>query len=337
VSAAERKGLKRDIVVIGGSSGALRALEFVGHLPPAFPAALFIVLHTAPTGPSLLPNIIGGYSKIPVEHADDGEAIMPGRIYVARPDHHLSIRDGFMQVARGPRENRHRPSIDVLFRSAAVAYGPRVIGVLLSGMLDDGSAGLVALRTRGGLSVVQDPADALFPEMPSNALAQAGADHCVPQSQLADILVKAVTENLAEPTFEHGPERRQQQVGEVSMKQNDYDDKPGTSSDFSCPDCGGVLRQIEDGEMLRFRCRVGHAFSGESLRAAQSDKLEEALWTALRALEEKTELARKMTDYSLSRNLKSAAPKFAEEAKKLEAHAEVIRELLKHTEGGEIS
>ena len=329
-------GLKRDIVVIGGSSGALNVLAFLRHLPSNFPAAIFLVLHTAPGGPGLLPDILRRYSKLPVDHARDGEAIAAGRIYVAPPDYHLSVVEGSMQVARGPKENRHRPSIDVLFRSAANSYGPRVVGMVLSGMLDDGSAGLIEIRTRQGLAVVQDPEDAVFQDMPRNALAHAGADYTVPQSQLAALLTRIVKETGDQDWFEP-PQKlsREGEASEISTNGNQDDEKPGTPSNFSCPDCGGVLQQIEDDKALRFRCRVGHALSATTLLTAQSDNVEQALWSALRALEEKAEMARKLKDYSLSRNFKSVPLKFEEEAKQLEADADIIRKMLGNTAGSE--
>jgi two-component system chemotaxis response regulator CheB len=326
-------------VVIGGSRGALQTLHFIGHLPADFPAAIFVVVHVAAGGPGLLAGIMRQYSGLPVDHAHDNEAIAGGRIYVARPDHHLIIREGFVQVAGGPKENRHRPSIDVLFRSAAESYGPRVIGVILSGNLDDGSAGLVEIKAQGGLAIVQDPKDALFPDMPRNAIAQAEANFVAPRSQLAALLTDVVVENTTGDSFERMRNGRSEgAASEVSMDgdgYNAYDDKPGTASNFSCPDCGGVLRQIEDDKSLRFRCRVGHALSGQTLLAAQSDHVEQALWSALRALEEKAAMVRKLEDYSLARNFKSAPRKFAEEAKHLQTHANVIRKLLGKTASSE--
>jgi two-component system chemotaxis response regulator CheB len=242
--------LKRDIVVIGGSSGALQTLKFIADLPATFPAAIFIVLHTAPDGPALLPDILRRYAALPVEHARDGEAVVPGRIYVGLPDYHLVVRPAFVQVVRGPKENLHRPSIDVLFRSAAGAYGPRVIGVILSGKLDDGSSGLAAVRGAGGLGIVQDPSDALAPDMPQNALAYAGADLCVPRSRLASVLMEASTEMFPQPILAPvSPERREEHVHKVSMKRDNDTSRllnPSTLLNFSCPECGGVLRQVDE-------------------------------------------------------------------------------------------
>ena len=329
-----QNGFKRGVVVVGGSAGSLEALKFFGDLQPDFPAAIFLVMHMAPTSPGFLPEIIKRYSQIPVAPAHDGNSTEPNCIYVARPDHHLRVRSGFMEVDRGPKENRHRPSIDVLFYSAAEVYGPRVVGVILSGMLDDGSAGLLAIRKRGGLGIVQEPGDALYPDMPRNALCYAGADYCVPHSQLAALLTR-VTSEAIDPKASHPKPRREAQTDGVSMDQNQLDKSVGKTTDISCPDCGGVLSLVDDEKMLRFRCRVGHVFSQDTLFTAQSDGVEQALWTAVRLLEEKAETARKLREYSLSRNFKSAPEKFEAEAKKLDQHAKVIRELLQRTEGGE--
>jgi two-component system chemotaxis response regulator CheB len=334
-----QKDLTRDIVVIGGSAGALEALGFIADLSADFPAAIFLVMHLAAEGPGMLPDILGRSSKIAVQHGHDGDRIAPGRIYVAPPDHHMTIKDGTVKVARGPKENRHRPSIDVLFRSAAEIYGPRVIGVVLSGMLDDGSSGLVTIRARGGLAIVQEPKDALFPDMPSNAIAYAGADYRAPHSQLAALLMKSVTEKideriLTEARVERGKEQGSE-VSEVSMDRNSTSDKSGEAAEFSCPDCGGVLRRIENGKILRFKCRVGHTYSGQTLLEAQSETIEQALWSALRLMEEKAEMVRKLKEYALARNFKVTPKKFEDQAKKLEADARAIRELLKSTQGGE--
>jgi two-component system chemotaxis response regulator CheB len=323
---------ERDIVVVGGSSGALDALKFLADLPANFPAAVFLVVHAAPEGPGLLPNILRRFTKLPVAHAQHAEPVVNGRLYVAPPGYHLSMKPGMVEVSYGPRENRHRPSIDVLFRAAAETYGPRVIGVVLSGMLDDGSAGLVAIRKRGGLAVVQDPTDALYPDMPSNALASAGADHCVPVSRLGFLLNESVG-TAKEDRAVHA-ETKAEQTGGAAINRNEH--SSGTASDFSCPDCGGVLRRIEEGEKpSRFRCRVGHAFSEQSLLAAQSDKLEEALWSALRIIQEKTETARVLRQHARARNFKLALQKFDKQIIDLESDAKIIRDLLTHVESGD--
>jgi two-component system chemotaxis response regulator CheB len=325
----------RDIVVIGASSGALPTLRFIADLPRAFPAEIFLVVHTAPDAPGLLPEILRNYSPLPVEHARDGEPVVPGRICVAPPDYHVGLKLGTVQVFRGPKENRHRPSIDVLFRSAAEAYGSRVIGVILTGLLDDGSSGLAAVRASGGLAIVQDPDDALYAEMPRNALAYAGADLVVQQAQLAAVLIQAAADPVQEHVSASVP-----QEGEDPVEQElstDCDEEPSPPFAFSCPECGGVLREVDDRKTLRFRCRVGHALTGQVLLSAQSDKVEEALWTALRVIEEKAVLARKLRDGAAALNFTSAPKKFDDEAQRLDAHAQVIRQLLKKAEDSETS
>ncbi len=178
-----------DIIVIGASAGGVEALtNLVSLLPGELPASLFIVLHVPPHGSSVLPRILGRKSQLPVVHASHGEPILPGRVYVAPPDHHLLIRRGVIHLSRGPRENGHRPALDPLFRSAAVAYGPRVVGVVLSGSLDDGTAGLEAIKQRGGLAMVQDPNEALYPGMPRSAVETVAVDHVAPISELAVLL-----------------------------------------------------------------------------------------------------------------------------------------------------
>jgi two-component system chemotaxis response regulator CheB len=185
-----KHALTHDIVVIGASSGGLEALtEIIAGLPDDLPAALFIVVHVPAQGTSLLPEILGRRGRLPAKHAKDGEAFQAGHIYVAPPDFHLLLREGRTQVVRGPRENNHRPAIDPLFRSAAQAYGARTVGIVLSGALDDGAAGLLAIKNRGGIAVVQDPQDASFPDMPRAALAAVPVDYCLPKTEIARVIV----------------------------------------------------------------------------------------------------------------------------------------------------
>jgi two-component system chemotaxis response regulator CheB len=325
-----RNGRRRDVVVVGGSSGALQALQFISDLPPDFQASIFIVIHVSASGPGLLPSIIRRYSPLPVEHARDGEPIESGRIYVAPPDYHLLLRRDVVRVVHGAKENRHRPSIDVLFRSAAEAYGPRVIAVLLSGLLDDGSAGLSAVRSRGGLSIIQDPRDASFADMPLNALAIAGADYSVRSSEIATLLTKALTEEVPEEERKVASSEiaYETAIAESDMGAIQQDEKPGKPSAFSCPDCGGVLWEVPDDNMLRFKCRVGHGLTAESLLSAQTENLEAALWSSLRALEEKADLLRRLMEYSRQRNYMAALRTLENESKKMEEHAAIIREVL---------
>jgi two-component system, chemotaxis family, protein-glutamate methylesterase/glutaminase len=318
-----------DIVVVGASAGGVEALAgLAASLPPDLPAAVFVVLHLPPTGTSALPGILTRHGPLPASHVKDGEPIEHGRIYVAPPDHHLLVRAGHVHLARGPRENGHRPAVDPLFRSAAREYATRVIGVILSGALDDGTAGLVAVRSRGGIAVVQDPEDALYPGMPLSALEHVEVDHVVPVAAIGPLLARLVTEPAPEPP---GPAPTEMEV-EVEVEGFSMDamegQHPGELSGFSCPDCSGVLWTIDDGDLQRFRCRVGHAWSPESLLTRQSEALEAALWIALRSLEERAALARRLAEPPRRRGHSITATRFEEQAIEAQQAARVVRELL---------
>jgi two-component system chemotaxis response regulator CheB len=264
-------------------------------------------------------------------HPHDGQSIQPGRIYVAPPDHHLLIEDGRVRLTRGPRENRNRPAADVLFRTAARAYGPRVVGVVLSGSLDDGTAGLVAIKSQGGLAVVQDPAEALSPGMPSNARDHVAVDHCLPVAELAALLARLAREPIPKPDRSQAVTRQlaeEADMAELDVEELQNPDRPVKPSVFGCPDCGGVLWELEDGNLIHFRCRVGHAWSPDSLMAEQVEALDGALWTALRALEENAALSRRLATQAEQRGFHRAAARFREQQRNGEQHALVIRKVL---------
>jgi two-component system chemotaxis response regulator CheB len=321
----------RDIIVVGASAGGVEALgQLVRGLPADLPAAVFVVLHVPQHGTSVLPSILRRAGRLPVEHAKDGEAIRPGRVYVAPPDFHMLIKNGHVRLARGPTENSHRPAIDPLFRTAARRYGRRVIGVVLSGVLDDGTAGLQSVKNRGGLAVVQDPADALYAGMPQNALENVAVDFTAPVAEIGPLLARLTAERLpAEPD----PAVTREMEMEADMAELELDamqsfDRPGTPSPFACPDCNGVLWELHDGDLIRYRCRVGHAWSPDSLLAKQSDGLEAALWSALRALEERANLSAKMAERAGQRKYDLVASKFRAQVREAEQHAKVIRDVL---------
>ena len=317
------------IVVVGASAGGVEALaDLAASLPGELPAAVFVVLHLPATGTSALPEILRRHGPLPAGHVKDGEPIEAGRIYVAPPDHHVLLRTGHVHLSRGPRENGHRPAIDPMFRSAAREYATRVIGVVLSGALDDGTAGLLAIKSRGGLAVVQDPADALYPGMPGNALEHVKADHVLAAASIGELLARLTAELADEP---QGPAPSDLRV-EVEMEGFSLEamegDHPGRPSGFSCPDCNGVLWQIEDQGLERYRCRVGHAWSPESLLTQQSDALEAALWVALRSLEERAALARRLAEPARSRGHSITATRFEEQAAEAQHAARLVRDLL---------
>jgi two-component system chemotaxis response regulator CheB len=317
------------IVVVGASAGGVEALtDLAGSLPEDLSAAVFVVLHLPATGTSALPEILRRHGPLPAAHVKDGERIEPGRIYVAPPDHHVLLRTGHVHLSRGPRENGHRPAIDPLFRSTAREYATRVIGLVLSGTLDDGTAGLLAIKSRGGVAVVQDPDDALYTGMPGNALEHVQVDHVAIAASMGKLLARLLA-NLAEPPA--GPAPGDMQV-EVEMERFSLEameaDHPGRPSGFSCPDCNGVLWQIQDGGMQRYRCRVGHGWSPESLLTRQREALEGALWVALRSLAERAALARRLAEPARGRGHRVTATRFEEQAAEAEQAARVVRELL---------
>ena len=319
-----------DIVVVGASAGGVEALaELAASLPSDLSAAVFVVLHLPATGISALPEILHRHGPLPAAPVKDGEPIQPGRIYVAPPDHHVLLRTGHVHLSRGPREHGHRPAIDPLFRSAAREYSTRVIGLVLSGALDDGTAGLLAIKSRGGIAVVQDPADALYPGMPSNALEHVPVDHVLPAASVGELLARLIADS-AEPPSEPAPTGMQVEVEMEGFSLEAFEgNHPGRPSGFSCPDCNGVLWQIRDGGGLeRFRCRVGHAWSPESLLTQQSEALEAALWVALRSLEERAALARRLAEPARNRGHSITATRFEEQAAEAQQAARLVRDLL---------
>lgn len=319
----------RDIVTIGGSAGSFNALrDIVAELPADLPATVLIVLHVG-NGPSILPAILNETGKLPASFALDGEGAEKGRIYVAPPDRHLLIEDGLIVVWRGPRENSSRPAIDPLFRSAAAAHGPRVIGVILSGALSDGTAGLVAVKRCGGVTVVQDPADADHPSMPQSAIDAVTVDHIKPSFAIGKLIVRLVQETAGPHVSV--PSDIQQEVDVASHGMMDTWERVAPVEHdapvFSCPDCGGPLTIVED-RIARFRCAVGHAHTVDTLLSTKSRELEHALWVAFRTNRERAALLRKMARDSRGRRQNKAAEIWEQHALEFEQHAKVIHELL---------
>ena len=275
-------------MVIGTSSGGVEALRrLAGDLPPELPAALFVVMHVPEWAPSVLPDILSRAGPLKAVHPEDGDRIEKGRIYVAPPDFHLLGERGRVRLTRGPKENRHRPAVDPLFRTAAVAYGPRVVGVVLSGTLNDGTAGLQAVKQRGGVAVVQDPGDALFSGMPESALEYVGADHCLPMEKIAPLLVRLSGEAAKEEGAYPVPDdmELESRIAGLDPTAIDSDERPGELSRFTCPESSGPLYELQSGDLVRFRCRVGHAFTAESILYDRFEELEKALYAALNTLE----------------------------------------------------
>lgn len=308
----------RDIVVIGGSAGSLQVLQTVlSALPWDFPAAVFVVLHTTQDSPGLLPEILNRRCKLPVMYAVHNAEILPSRVFIAPSgQRHMLLDRGKIRLEPGPRENRSRPAIDALFRSAAYAYGGQVIGAVLSGNLDDGSAGLLAIKNRGGTAIAQDPDEAEAPSMPASAIAATRVDFILPADQIGLKLVELVSTQRAE-TIQAVPN------GETKMR--------GTGQTYACPECGGVLEEAREGGMLRFRCRVGHVYSPESLLADQTEAVEKALWAAVRSMEEQAEFSDRLADNSEQKKRPRLARRFIEKAQASRENANVLREFLQKT------
>lgn len=309
---------RKDIVVIGASAGGLTALQTIlPSLPWDLPAAIFIVLHTTEESPGLLPEILNRRSNLPVLYAVHNAPILPSRVYVAPGGpRHMLLDRGKVRLEPGPRENRNRPSIDALFRSASLAYGQRVTGVVLSGNLDDGSAGLADIKRRGGIAIVQDPEEADAPSMPTSAMEATEIDFVL---SAHDIGAKLVEIAAAE-----APEK-------IQIIPNGNQNMEATGQTYVCPECGGVLEETREAEMVRFRCRVGHIYSPESLMADQSLATERALWAAIRSLEEQAEFSERLATSSRLKKRSRLARRFSEKAQTSRDDATLLRGLLERT------
>jgi two-component system, chemotaxis family, protein-glutamate methylesterase/glutaminase len=317
---------RHHLVVVGASAGGVEALRLlVAGLPSDFPAAVLVVLHLPPTGISVLPEILGRACELPVAHAADREMIEGGRIYVGPPRFHLKVFGNRIHLDPGASVNGHRPSVDPLFQTAAHSHGAAVVGVVLSGVLDDGTLGLAAVKRHGGTTIVQDPADALYPGMPTAALEHVEADFVVPATEIGSVLAASATSPPTRPTL--NPGMHDETLVEVDRGSSD-DPQPGSTYGLTCPDCNGGIWEDEVDGVPVYRCRVGHAYGLESFLAAQNGRVENALWTALRALEERAALTRRLAGRLRSRGAASSAGMFERRANATIDQAVVIRELL---------
>jgi two-component system chemotaxis response regulator CheB len=323
-----------DIVVIGTSAGGLKALSTVlAALPADLGAAVFVVQHLAPDFESVLPKLLGDVCDLPVSSAADGEPVVPGHVYVAVPDHHLLLRGERIGVQRGPQENRFRPSIDALFRSAARSYGSRVIGLVLTGNLDDGTVGMQAIKKRGGITMVQDPDEADYPSMPRMALRYVKVDHVVPIAEAGALLVRLVREPpAAQSSFPTTPEIEiESNIAEQVMNTNEFlenVERIGKRTTYTCPDCNGAIWQIGDEEPLKLRCHVGHSFTGEVFLQEQRRNVETALWSAVRIMEEKVTFSRQLAERKRRQDQVAEAVAYEREAAELDEALGTVRDLI---------
>lgn len=306
-----------DIVTIGASAGGIEVLlELVHELPATLDASLFIAVHMPGTWSSDLPAILSRRGPLKAVHPLHGDVIERQRIYVAPPDMHLQVGGGRIEVVRGPKDNGFRPSVDVLFRTAAGAFGPRVIGVVLSGYQDCGTAGMMSIKAHGGVAVVQDPKTAVAPDMPRNVMEKVNVDHVVHPLELPLLLTRLVATPEGPPLT---PALAIQQFDGLTV---------GSPSAVVCPICEGVLTEAQPGVFTHFRCHVGHAFSLETLVHEQSEEMERTLWAAVRALEESATLSHRL---SLAEK-GQLRERFAEKAATLRRQADYIRHMLLHAE-----
>lgn len=307
---------------MGASVGGVQAFsKLLADLPSDFPAAVLIVQHTSPSGPGLLPKVLSRRSSLPVRHPRHGEAIQPAHVYVAPPDHHLLVSGSSLHLSRGPREKRQRPAVDALFRTAAKSYGRRAVGVVLTGYLDDGTAGLAAIKIHGGIAVVQDPDEAEAPPMPRSALRYVPVDHCLRLSRIAPMLVRlasepAISERATVPI--HIDNRR--------MTPEQMTAKFGPPTPYVCPECHGSLWEAPTGKALQFKCHVGHLYSPESLLAEHKQGLENNLWSVVRTLEERAALLRRLAQREDGPS--DTQPDFAARAHHCERQAALVRTVI---------
>lgn len=311
------------IVVIGASAGGVEALlKLVTSLPKDFCAAVFIVLHVG-SHKSELPWLLNRLDRLPARHPNAGEPIEPRQIYVAPPDHHMVVERGRISLTKGPRENWARPAIDPLFRSAADVYGTGVIGVILTGALNDGTAGLYQVAQAGGLTIVQDPADAVNPSMPQSALAHVTVDYCLPLADIAPLLIQLVDERseVDDParTLNERPQEDEEMAAEFTHH---------IPIAVTCPDCGGALRRRELGSLTQFACHIGHIYTAEVMMAAQFVTLERFIESAMRSLDERAELCRQMAEKSPPHSSSADGASWEDAMREALEQAEPLRELL---------
>jgi two-component system chemotaxis response regulator CheB len=305
----------RHLVVIGTSSGGIPALsQIVAGLPVDFPAAIAVVMHTAPHAPGILHEILARAGRLPSVSPSGTERLRAGTIHVAPPDLHLLIEPGHVRLARGPKENRFRPAIDPLFRSAAQVFRANTIGVILTGNLDDGSAGLWAIKELGGVAIVQDPAEATYPSMPQCAIQAVNVDYVVPLSDIPSLLVKLTAAPARETQQQYSPQTNVEHLGIPSI--------------FSCPECHGVLLRMTEGSQFRFRCHTGHAYSAQSLLSQIQEQIEIQSWNAIRAMQEGNMLLRAMAEHVDEAHGPDDARDMIERAEEWQRHADVLRELV---------
>ncbi len=319
----------RDVLAIGASAGGVEALTFLAkHFRQDFPACILVTIHLSNLFPSSLDQVLSRAGPLPAVFPQDGEEVRNGRIYIAPPGRHLLLDGHRLQLGRGPRENSVRPSIDPMLRSAGLCCGSRSVGVVLTGTLGDGAAGLWGLKRCGGLTVVQDPNDAAFPEMPLNALDKSEPDHVVRLADMPALLWSLALQAASTPVEVPPSLRYEVEVARKGSAGMDEMDRFGRRSVLSCPDCQGVMWEIDEGALVRYRCHVGHAYTAELMTLALDENLRRALASALRALEERVAITRRLEKQEAERGRRHLTAVWASKAHEFECEMNVIRELI---------
>ncbi len=322
---------KRNIIVIGASAGGFEAIkQLTAALPADLDAAIFIVWHMSPDVTGILPQVINRKKTLLATNAIDNEPIVANRIYVAPPDRHLLLEQGFLRITRGPKENRFRPAVDPLFRSAAYIYGARVIGIVLSGALDDGTSGLWTIKNRGGIAIVQEPAEAEVPSMPENAIAAVEVDYRLSIAEMVPLIIRLTSERVHEVNHIDMEEQKKTDM-EVAIARQDHALEQrvldvGKLTPYACPECHGVLSAITDGPIIRYRCHTGHAYSADSLLTTITEKIEDTLWSAIRGVEESILLLNNLGDHYAEKNQPKVAAMYFKKAKEAESRADLVRQ-----------
>jgi two-component system chemotaxis response regulator CheB len=318
----------RDIVAIGASAGGVEALQnLTSKLPASFPAAVLITMHLSEDFASAFDKILTRSGPLPAHFARDGEKLETGQIFLAPAHSHLLLKTGDqLELGHGPRENNARPAIDPMFRSVGLCCGARSIGVVLSGMLGDGAAGLLDLKQQGGVTVVQEPSDAAFREMPFAALERARPDHVVALARLPALLARLVRQPVGNSLPVSDRLRFEVEIARVGHFNMTDMDKIGRRSVLACPDCHGVMWEVDEEEMVRYRCHVGHAHTAESMKYALDENLSRALATALRALDERIALATKLRDKASESGHTLSIEMWQRRLDETQCDADIIRE-----------
>ncbi|WP_229067548.1 chemotaxis protein CheB [Actinoplanes sp. DH11] len=315
---------RRDLIVIGGSAGAHAALrKLLARLPADLPAAVLVVTHLPPEAGSTLAQTMSRDCALPIVDASDGVRARPGHVYVAVPDRHLLLdADDTLRLTSGPRENRVRPAVDALFRSAARWSGPRVIGVVLSGSLDDGAAGLASIAERGGAALVQDPQEARFPGMPSAALTAVPSAVTAPAAELARLIGDMVGQPVDD---DEAPQDALVWETDLIAGRRPNGRTPGQPVALGCPECSGGMYEIRTGQAVHYACHVGHSFSPQSFVAASENGIEEALWTAVSAMQENVTMLLGLAEDAERAGDQRACKEYRDRADRVRRDADLIR------------